>query len=78
MLCGKAFNHDREQRENSRHVAGEPGYSVAVKGQGQAGKTAATVAGLCGPKQSRSAAMVAETEQGTGDLRNDKKSDEAH
>lgn len=37
-----------------------------------------TVAGLCGPKQSKLAAVVAETEQGTEDLRNDKKSDEAH
>lgn len=51
---------------------------MAVKGQGQAGKMAATVAGLCGPKQSKSAAVVAETEQGTENLRNDKKSDEAH
>lgn len=48
------------------------------RGQGQAGKMAATEAGLGGSKQSKSAAMVAETGQGTEDLINDKKSDEAH
>lgn len=64
MLFGMAFNHDWEKRENSWHVAGEPGYSVAVKGAGQAGKMADTVAGLCGPKQSKLAVVVAETEQG--------------
>lgn len=47
-------------------------YLVAAKGE-----MVDTVAGLCGPEQSKFA-VVAETEKGTEDLRNDKKIDEVH
>lgn len=52
-------------------------YLVAAKGAVAGWEMVDTVAGLCGPEQSKFA-VVAETEKGTEDLRNDKKIDEVH
>lgn len=64
MFYGMVFNPGwgvgREARNS--HVAIETDCLVAVKGEGQSGQVSGEVAGLHGPKQSKAAAVVAETE----------------
>lgn len=65
MFYGMVFNPGwgvgREAR-NSQRVAVETDCLVAVKREGQAGQVSDEVAGLHGTKQSKAAAVVAETE----------------